>query len=148
MLRSRCSMPLAACFAAVALLTAGCGSPETPPAGTTPAPAANPPAAAPPPPPPPARNVEGYPGVVLTTELAANLGDVERDIQNMVDRSPDAAAEFAEDLFKTASENRAVRPHIDALSRELAAALPTAKGIGPSVRRFTELLFAASRGRL
>jgi hypothetical protein len=85
---------------------------------------------------------------VLTTELAANLGDVERDIQNIVDRSPNAAAEFADDLFKTASENRAVRPHIDALSRELDATLPAAKGIGPSVRRFTELLFAASRGRL
>ncbi|MBA3272104.1 MAG: hypothetical protein H0T71_16490 [Acidobacteria bacterium] len=84
----------------------------------------------------------------LTSELAANLGDVERDIQNIVDRGPNAAAEFADDLFKIGNEKRAARTHIDALSRELDATQPAAKGLGNAKRRLSELLFVASRGRL
>ena len=144
------SVSLTACVAALTLFAAGCGSPETPPSGTTPAPAANPPAAAAPAPAPrpAARSIEGYAGVNLSAELAGNLFDVERDLQNIVDRSPNAAAEFAEDVFKLGNEKRAARTHIDALSRELEATLPAATGIRDSTRRFSELLFAAVRGGL
>lgn len=142
-----------ALLVALAVSVSACSSPETPPAGTTPSVAANPsPAAAPAPAPAPAapRTIDGYPEMpAITSELAGNVRDLQKDLQNIVAKQPAANAEFEDDLKKLmGDEDAATRPAVTALSRELAEALPAATEPEALVTRLADLLVVAARRRV
>ncbi|HXG88965.1 MAG TPA: hypothetical protein VNJ02_11570 [Vicinamibacterales bacterium] len=84
------------------------------------------------------------PGV--SPELAQNIGDLQRDLQNLASRRPEASTEFSEDVTgmmdTPAPKTRAA---IMGLTNELATELPKAKGGDAMTRRLAELLFVASR---
>lgn len=126
----------------IAMSVSACSSPETPPAGTTASPAANPPASAA----PATRTIAGYPEMpAINTELAGNVGDLEKDLRNLSAKQAAAASEFAEDLKNLMGDDAAVKPSVTALSRELAEVLPSATNREPLVSRLAELLFVAAR---
>jgi hypothetical protein len=134
-------------FVIVTLLTAACGSPEAPRSGT-PAPAANPPAAAPAPAAPPApREIAGYPEFpMISAEVAGNLRDLERDIQNIINKQPEATSEFADDVQGLASNRApAARAPAAALAKSFADVLPASKSGPEFTRRLAELTFVAAR---
>jgi hypothetical protein len=137
----------------VTVFAAACGSPEAPRSGT-PAPAANPPSATPapakptaPPAPPVPRSLEGYPEFPqVTAEVSGNLTDLERDIQNIINKQPEAAGEFAEDVQKLAGNREsAAKAPAGALAKSFADVLPAARTAPEFSRRLAELTFIAGR---
>jgi hypothetical protein len=127
------------------VITIACSSPESPAAGTAPAPAANP--AGTPSSPAGPRTIEGYGEVpTLSAEQASSLSDVERDLQNVMARRTNASQELSDDIAGLAEDTvPAARPAIEALVGELSAVLPDTKDGATLSRRLAELLFVASR---